>query len=95
VSISIAWGMALVSKAYDDLLKTTLKERDVSMEEHVIKHRNLLTLAREGYRIVRMIEHDKYWVKGKDKYFNPYTQKWSGRNDHYINRRGELCVKTQ
>lgn len=52
--------------------------RGVTLAEHRNKMGNLHGLALDGFRVIRAIRHDKYTVKGKDQFYNPYTNEWYG-----------------
>lgn len=50
--------------------------RGVTLDQHNTKMANLSSLAREGFRVIRAIRHDKYSVEGKDQFYNPYRNTW-------------------
>jgi len=50
--------------------------RGVTLKEHQTKMDNLSTLAKQGFRVIFAIEHDKYEVQGKAQFYNPYTNTW-------------------
>jgi len=50
--------------------KLTLSKQEIKME-------NLTNLSKSGSPIYTALEHDKYQVKGKEGYYNPYTNTWS------------------
>jgi hypothetical protein len=35
-------------------------------------------LAVSGFRVIKAVRHDKYKVKGKDQFYNPYNNTWYG-----------------
>lgn len=53
--------------------ESQLLNRGVTQEQQQEKMRNLIRLAKEGFRKVKMIEHDCYEVEGKKGLYNPYT----------------------
>jgi len=71
-----------VTKGYEGsetYLETALAIRGVTEEEHNTKMHNLSELAKDGYRVIKMLDHDKYEVegrKGRKGTYNPYTDSW-------------------
>ncbi len=63
-----------------------INNRGVTLDEHRIKMDNLHKLAVEGFRVVRAVQHDKYTVKGKDQFYNPYTNTWYGDSKNNLNK---------
>ena len=59
-------------------VETAIHNRGVTMAEHSTKMQNLTELAKSGYRVIHAVRHDKYTVKGKDQYYNPYNDTWYG-----------------
>ncbi len=57
----------------------TLLVRGITAEQQETKMANLERLAKQGYRVIKMIDHDKYEVKGAEGYYNPYTSKWTNQ----------------
>ncbi len=60
-------------------IERAINNRGVTLAEHETKMANLIALAREGFRVIKPIQHDKYAVKGKDQFYNPYNNTWYGQ----------------
>ena len=57
-------------------LENAVNNRGVTLAEHNTKMDNLSLLAVSGFRVIRAVRHDKYTVKGKDQFYNPYNDTW-------------------
>jgi hypothetical protein len=55
-----------------------INNRGVTIGEHLTKMANLTELAKKGFRVIKAVRHDKYEVKGREQYYNPYTNEWYG-----------------
>ena len=60
----------------ESLFEQAIHNRGVTLAEHETKMANLTILAKSGYRVIKAIQHDKYTVEGKDKFYNPYNDSW-------------------
>ena len=59
-------------------LEQAIHNRGITLAEHCVKMDNLTELAKQGFRVIHAVRHDKYTVKGRDQYYNPYTNEWYG-----------------
>lgn len=59
----------------ESYLESQLLNRGVTLKEHEIKMANLTRLMKEGYKVMRAVEHDKYVIEGLNHkgIYNPYT----------------------
>jgi hypothetical protein len=57
----------------ESFLEEALINRGVTLAQHTTKMENLSKLAREGFRVVKAVHHDKYEVRGREGFYNPYT----------------------
>lgn len=57
----------------ESYLQSQLLNRGVTLEQHETKMTNLIKLAKDGFRKIKVIDHDKYEIEGKDGFYNPYT----------------------
>ena len=62
----------------ESLFEQTIHNRGITLEEHDSKMDNLALLAVSGFRVIKAVRHDKYKVKGKDQFYNPYNNTWYG-----------------
>ena len=53
-----------------------MDNREVTEEQQETKMDNL---AKFGCKVIKMISHDKYTVRGETGYYNPYTDTWEHR----------------
>jgi len=60
----------------ESIFESSILNRGIKLEQQKKKMDNLTTLAKQGFRVIRVIEHDNYWVKGKNQLYNPYTNEW-------------------
>ncbi len=58
-----------------------IHNRGITVLEHETKMANLNRIAREGLRVMKAVRHDKYQVKGRSQYYNPYNNTWYGNSD--------------
>ena len=73
--------METLTHGYDGMesfFENHLANRGVTLAEHIVKMDNLTILAKQGFRVMKAVHHDKYEVKGKDGFYNPYEDFWYG-----------------
>jgi len=57
-------------KGMEPYMVNALGSRGVTRIQHETKMRNLANL---GSKVIKMINHDKYTIRGEAGYYNPYT----------------------
>lgn len=64
-------------KDFDSRTANVLAARGVTWEQQETKMNNLSRISRGGIKI-RALAHDQYLVEGKEGYYDPYTDAFSG-----------------
>jgi len=60
----------------ESFFESKILNRAITIEQQNTKMENLTTLAKQGFRVIRAIQHGMYWVKGTNKLYYPYTNEW-------------------
>jgi len=57
--------------------ESRLASRCITEEQQATKMANLTRLAKNNFRVIRMIDHDKYTVDCCVGFYNPYINEWT------------------